>query len=81
MCTGNLVGVEGIGACLVSRVDDETTVDCWLAWSKMRSNFWIAWSWILPIWEKGVDMGLASALVRARAVLTAASAEELLGTG
>ena len=63
-CTGTLRGAEGTGIGRATRVDGGTEVACWLAWLKMRANFWMAWSWASPIWEKGDGMGLASVTVR-----------------
>ena len=81
VCTGTLGGAEETGSGRATSVDSGTEVVCWLAWLKMRDNFWIACIWASPIWGKGAGLGLASALVRALAALTVASAEEFLGTG
>ena len=64
VCTDTLGGAVGIGAGLASRVDGRTAVACWLAWSNMQANFWIAWSWASPIWAKGAFLGLDGGIIR-----------------
>ena len=80
MCTVTLRGAEGTGIGRATRVDGGTEVACWLAWLKMRANFWMAWSWASPIWAKRDCMGLTRSSVRVRAALTVASEEEFFGT-
>ena len=81
MCTGTLAGAEVTDVGRATCVDGGTEVAFWMACSKMRANFWISWIWASPIWAKGGGMELVRALVRARVALTAASEEELCGTG
>ena len=49
VCTGTLGGVEGTGTGRATIVDGGIELACCLAWSKMRANFWMAWSWASPI--------------------------------
>ena len=71
-----LGGAEGTGAGQATSMDGGTEVACWMLWSKIRANFWMAWSW-----ASRAGMGVARVLARVQVELTASSAEELLRMG